>query len=80
MRYDISEIGESIKAVQRRNETSQQAFADRIGFNISTVSKWIRGENMPSLLGLIVICDVYDVRITDLVKPIPTPYKPKRMK
>lgn len=74
MRYDISNIGEAIRKVQREHEMSQADFADKIGANISTVSKWIRGVNDPPLWGLLAICEVYDVKLTELVKPI----KPKQ--
>ncbi len=77
MKYDISNIGETIHKIQKEHEVNQADFADKIGANISTVSKWIRGINNPPLWGLLAICDVYDVKITDLIKPIPTPYKPK---
>lgn len=74
MRYDISNIGERIRHVQKQNEMSQADFADKIGFHLGTVNKWIRGINPPSLLGLAAICEVYDVKLTELVKPI----KPKQ--
>lgn len=70
MRYDISNIGERIRHVQRQHEMNQADFANKIGANISTVSKWIRGVNDPPLWGLLAICDVYDVKLTELVKPI----------
>lgn len=70
MRYDISNIGEAIRKVQREHEVNQADFADKIGANISTVSKWIRGVNDPPLWGLLAICEVYDVKLTELVKPI----------
>lgn len=74
MRYDISNIGEAIRKVQREHEMSQADFADKIGANISTVSKWIRGINDPPLWGLLAICEQYDVKLTELVRPI----KPKQ--
>ena len=74
MRYDISNIGEAIRKVQRQHEMNQADFADKIGANISTVSKWIRGVNDPPLWGLLAICEVYDVKLTELVRPI----KPKQ--
>ena len=70
MRYDISNIGERIRHVQKRNEMSQADFADKIGVNICTVSKWIRGVNDPPLWGLLAICEVYDVKLTELVRPL----------
>ena len=74
MRYDISNIGERIRRVQKQNEIGQKEFADKIGANISTVNKWIRGKNNPPLWGLLAICEVYDVKLTELVRPI----KPKQ--
>ena len=74
MRYDISNIGERIRHVQKQNEMSQADFADKIGVNICTVSKWIRGVNDPPLWGLLAICEVYDVKLTELVRPL----KPKQ--
>ena len=70
MRYDISNIGERIRHVQKQHEMSQADFADKIGANISTVSKWIRGKNDPPLWGLLAICEVYDVKLTELVRPL----------
>lgn len=70
MRYDIANVGEAIKRVQKRNEMSQADFADKIGVNSSTVNKWIRGANDPPLWGLLAICETYDVKLTELVRPI----------
>lgn len=70
MKYDISNIGEAIRKVQKRNEMSQKDFAAKIGVNIGTVNKWIRGKNDPPLWGLLAICEVYDVKLTELVRPI----------
>lgn len=77
MRYDITNIGEAIRRIQKQNERNQRDFADKIGANISTVSKWIRGVNDPPLWGLLAICEIYDVKITDLIRPLPTPHIPK---
>lgn len=77
MRYDISNIGEAIRRIQKQNEMSQADFADKIGVNPSTLSQWIRGVNDPPLWGLLAICEIYDVKITDLIRPLPTTYKPK---
>ena len=75
MRYDISNIGEAIRKVQKQNEMNQADFADKSGANTSTVSKWIRGINDPPLWGLLAICEVYDVKLTELVRPVPSRYK-----
>lgn len=77
MRYDISNIGEAIRRIQKQNEMSQADFADKIGVNPSTLSQWIRGVNDPPLWGLLAICEIYDVKITDLIRPLPTTCKPK---
>lgn len=74
MRYDISNIGERIRHVQKQHEMSQADFAEKIGVNSSTVNKWIRGINDPPLWGLLAICEIYDVKLTELVRPI----KPKQ--
>ena len=65
MRYDISNIGERIRRVQKQNEMSQADFAEKIGVNSSTVNKWIRGVNDPPLWGLLAICEVYGTGQTD---------------
>lgn len=74
MKYDISNIGEAIRRIQKQNERNQRDFADKIGVSPSTLSQWIRGVNDPPLWGLLAICEVYDVKLTELVRPI----KPKQ--
>lgn len=80
MRYDISNIGERIRRVQKQNEVNQKDFAAKIGVNPNTLSQWIRGVQFPNLMAVLTICDVYNVRITELLRPVPEGYKPTRYK
>lgn len=69
MKYDISEIGQTIKSLYDK-KTSQAKFAEKIGVWDATVSKWVANKSVPTLMSLLVICDEYDMKITDFLKPI----------
>lgn len=70
MKYDITEIGSDIKRLREGRYLSYQQLSDLIGITSATIFKWEQGSNEPRLINIIAICDVLDVDILDLVKPI----------
>jgi transcriptional regulator with XRE-family HTH domain len=50
-----------IKQIMQDNELSQQAFADILGVNQTTVSQWLRGKKKPGYDSIMLLYEKFDV-------------------
>lgn len=50
-----------IKAVRKALNLTQQAFADKMGMQRATLSKYEAGKNLPSATAMSLICRTFDV-------------------
>lgn len=59
------EIGERIRKARRSRKLSQQKMADRMSRYVPTtamtISRWERGENVPSMKSLYALCKAMNV-------------------
>lgn len=62
----MSTLGENIAALRKKNEMTQEALASAIGISAQSVSKWENNTNMPDVLLLPVIADIFEVSIDTL--------------
>lgn len=60
-------ISKLIKNIRKKNNLSQQKFADRYGVTYQAVSKWEREVNIPDIAILKQICDDYNVDLNSLL-------------
>lgn len=65
----MQEIGDNIAYELRECGITQQELADEIGVSKSTISRYIKGEIMPSLKNIINMSFFLDCDIADLVNP-----------
>ena len=65
----MQEIGDNIAYELRECGITQQELADDIGVSKSTISRYIKGEIMPSLKNIINMSFSLDCDIADLVNP-----------
>ncbi|MDR0916818.1 MAG: helix-turn-helix domain-containing protein [Oscillospiraceae bacterium] len=59
-------IGESIKALRRARDLTQDQLAERLNVSAQAISKWERGENLPDVTMIAPIADYFGVT-TDTV-------------
>ena len=52
---------EIIKQVMQDNDLSQQAFADILGINQTTVSQWLLGRKKPGYDSILLLYEKFDI-------------------
>ncbi len=60
-------IGNLIKELRKKNNLTQEKFAEKYGVTYQAVSKWENGKNIPDISLLKQICDDYNININDLL-------------
>lgn len=65
---DQKKIGNLIKELRKKNNLTQEKFAEKYGVTYQAVSKWENGKNIPDISLLKQICDDYDININDLLE------------
>lgn len=62
----MATIGENIAILRKNKGLTQEALASAIGVSAQSVSKWENNTNMPDIMLLPVIADVFDIGIDEL--------------
>lgn len=62
----MNTIGENIAALRKQKGITQEALASAIGVSAQSVSKWENSTNMPDIMLLPIIADVFQVSIDNL--------------
>ena len=65
---DQNKIGNLIKELRKKDNLTQEKFAEKYGVTYQAVSKWENGKNIPDIFLLKQICDDYNINIDDLLK------------
>lgn len=52
---------EVIKQVMQEKELSQQAFADILGVNQTTISQWLLGKKKPGYDSILLLYEKFDI-------------------
>lgn len=60
-------IGKAIKEIRKKENISQQKFADKYGVTYQAVSKWENGKNIPDISILKEICNDYNLDLNDFL-------------
>ena len=63
----IDVFDSNIRFLRRKENLSQEDFAERFGVSRQSVAKWESGESLPDLLKSREIADYYDVSIDTLI-------------
>ena len=61
------EIGRFISHLRRERKLTQKEIADKLGVTYQAVSKWERGENLPDVLTLKKLADIYEVSVDYII-------------
>lgn len=64
---DQNKIGNLIKELRKKDNLTQEKFAEKYGVTYQAVSKWENGKNIPDISLLKQICDDYNININDLL-------------
>ncbi len=62
----MNTIGENIVKLRKQKGLTQEALANAIGVSAQSISKWENNTNMPDIMLLPIIADVFDISIDDL--------------
>ena len=73
-------IGENIAALRKANNLTQQQLADKINYSNKAVSRWEKGECLPSIETLSALCDFFGVEFEYLIKHHDEPAKIKKVR
>lgn len=71
-------IGENIAALRKANNLTQQQLADKINYSNKAVSRWEKGECLPSVETLSELCGFFGVEFEYLIRTHETPAKIKK--
>lgn len=62
----MNTIGENIAMLRKQNGLTQEALASAIGVSAQSISKWENNTNMPDIMILPIIADVFNISIDEL--------------
>lgn len=65
---DQNKIGNLIKELRKKDNLTQEKFAEKYGVTYQAVSKWENGKNMPDISLLKQICNDYNININDFLE------------
>lgn len=60
-------VGKFIKDIRKKNNLTQQAFANKYGVTYQAVSKWENGKNLPDMVLIKQICADHNIDINELL-------------
>jgi transcriptional regulator with XRE-family HTH domain len=63
----MNNISETIKALRRKNDMSQEQLAESLFVSRQAISKWERGEAMPDIENLASLSELFGVTVDDLI-------------
>lgn len=66
-------IGENIAALRKANNFTQQQLADKLNYSNKAVSRWEKGECLPSVETLSELCGFFGVEFDYLIRRHETP-------
>lgn len=62
-----SQIGKFIKSLREENNLTQEQLAEKLNVSNKSVSRWENGKTMPDLSLLDMICNEFDITISELL-------------
>lgn len=76
---DSSEInrtlGDSIISIRKKNNLTQDEFAEKLGVTRQAVSRWEMGLSAPNIYTLTTISELFDVPVSEILKENPNSKK-----
>lgn len=66
-------IGKNLTTLRKKNKLTQLELAEMLNYSDKAVSKWEKGESVPSVEVLYRICKIYNVSLDYIVGDTPAP-------
>lgn len=60
-------VGSQISAYRNAQNMSMNTFASLINVSSSSLRNWEKGKNLPTLENVVKICNMLNIRISDLI-------------
>lgn len=64
---DMEKTGKKIKEIRKRSGMTIRQVQEACGISATAVCKWQNGQTMPTLDNLIILADLWDVKMDDLI-------------
>ena len=64
---DMDKTGKRIKEIRKRSRMTIKQVQDACGISAAAVCKWQNGQAMPTLDNLIILSDLWNVKMDDLI-------------
>ena len=64
-------LANNLVKLRKSNNYTQSDIANLVAYSDKTVSKWETGEIIPNVENLIKLCNIYNVTLDEITKPIP---------
>ena len=64
---DMEKTGKKIKEIRKRSGMTIRQVQEACGISAAAVCKWQNGQAMPTLDNLIILADLWDVKMDDLI-------------
>ena len=65
--FDMEKTGRKIKEIRKRSGMTIRQVQEACGISAAAVCKWQNGQAMPTLDNLIILADLWDVKMDDLI-------------
>lgn len=62
-----AQLGANIASYRKRQRMTQAALAEKINYSDKAVSKWERGESIPDLPTIVLLAELFEVKVDDLL-------------
>ena len=62
-------FGENLSRLRKYNKLSQQELAEKLSYSDKAISKWELGDNIPDIITLERIAEIFNVSVDELIKP-----------
>ena len=64
---DMEKTGKKIKEIRKGSGMTIRQLQEACGISAAAVCKWQNGQAMPTLDNLIILADLWDVKMDDLI-------------
>lgn len=65
---DQKKMGEFLKKLRNEKNITQEQLAEMLNVSNRSVSRWENGRNLPDIDILILLCDYYEVEMSEMLK------------
>lgn len=62
-----AQLGANIASYRKRQRLTQAALAEKINYSDKAVSKWERGESIPDLPTIVLLAELFEIKVDDLL-------------